>query len=46
VVNEEESEEENVMVVDVDSFSVYTIVTQVREGVLKGTNNQLDNFVY
>jgi hypothetical protein len=34
------------MVVEAESFSVYTIVTQLREGVLKGINNQLDNFVY
>ena len=46
VVNEEKSEEENVMVVEAESFSVYTIVTQIKDGVIEGINNQLDNFVY
>ena len=45
IINEEESEEW-VMVVEAESFSVYTIVTQIREWVLKGINDQLDNFVY
>jgi hypothetical protein len=31
VVNEEKSVEDNVMVVEVQSFSVYTIVVQVAE---------------
>jgi hypothetical protein len=39
VVNEEESEEENVMVVEAETFSVYTIVVQVKE-------EQLINFQY
>ena len=39
VVNEEESGEDNVMVVDAESFSVYTIVVQVRQ-------EQLMNFEY
>ena len=39
VVNEEKSEEKNVMVVETESFSVYTIVVQVKE-------EQLINFEY
>jgi hypothetical protein len=31
VINEEKSEEENVMVVEAENFSVYTIVVQVKE---------------
>jgi hypothetical protein len=39
IINEEKSEEENVMVVEAESFSVYTIVVQVKE-------EQLINFEY
>ena len=39
VVNQEESEEENIMLIEAESFSVYTIVVQVRE-------EQLINFEY
>jgi hypothetical protein len=31
IINEEKSEEENVLVVEAESFSVYTIVKQVIE---------------
>jgi hypothetical protein len=31
VLNEEESKEENVMVVEAENFSVYTIVVQLME---------------
>jgi len=31
IINEEKSEEENVMVVEANSFSIYTIVQQVKE---------------
>ena len=46
IVNEEKSEEENVMVVEAESFSVYTIVVQVAEEWPLATENQLANFVY
>ena len=42
IVNEEESEEENVLVVEAESFSVYTIVVQVSEWL----DSQLTNFTW
>ena len=46
VVNEEESEEENVLVIEAESFSVYTIVKQVKDQWPWASENQLANFVY
>ena len=46
IINEEKSEEENVMVVEANSFSIYTIVQQVKEEWPLATEDQLANFVY